>query len=200
MLLVVGDGSSKELPRYGLVMDGLLVIIGLVVLGAIGSVVWLIHNGVQSESRSLDDVPLRTHSPQPVTTQEHVQELRAKRIDPSTLRVLSLSALDSTRLRVKGSAYQLTAAERHRFGGKRYLLVRESENEYDPNAVAVYGNGRRVGYLSAAKAEALAPLLDQLDADAFEVAGAGTTADSMKLWVDLPKITELRRFLRERST
>lgn len=118
-------------------------------------------------------------------------------IKPSTLRVIDLSHLDASRLRIVGSAYWVTEAERNQFGGATYLLVREPSNEHDPNAVAVYGRGRKVGHLSRAKAKALAPLLDQLEADAFEVTGKGTSRNSMRIWVDLPRVEPLRRFARD---
>jgi len=48
------------------------------------------------------------------------------------------------------------------------VLVREPDNEYDPNAIAVYAtttdgsqSARHVGYISAEVAESLAPALDR---------------------------------------
>ena len=110
---------------------------------------------------------------------------------------MDLSPIESSRLRIVGGAYWVTHAERNKFGGTTYLLVREPSNEHDPNAVAVYGRGRKVGHLSRAKAKALAPLLDQLEADAFGVTGEGTSRNSMRMWVDLPRVEPLRRFTRD---
>lgn len=42
----------------------------------------------------------------------------------------------------------------------KITLVREPNNEYDKNAVAVYANGKQIGYLSAAYAQSFAPKLD----------------------------------------
>jgi len=50
------------------------------------------------------------------------------------------------------------------FGRKRRLstvtLVREPNNRYDPNAVAVFVRSRRVGYISASYAAVIAPAVD----------------------------------------
>lgn len=102
------------------------------------------------------------------------------------------------RTRIKGSAYYVTDVERDRYGGREYLLVREPDNAVDASAVAVYGRGRKVGHLSAARSAALAPLLDELGADAYRVTGTGTSANSMILWIDAPKVDALRKFVRAR--
>lgn len=115
-------------------------------------------------------------------------------IEMADLRIVDLAELPSLRTRIKGSAYWVTDAERRRHGGNEYLLVRERDNEHDPNAVAVYGRGRKVGSLSTAKAAALVPSLDRLSADAYRVTGAGTNAQSIRLWVDLPRTPVLRGF------
>ncbi len=111
---------------------------------------------------------------------------------------MDLSGLDSTRRRIKGSAYSVSDAERARYGGPEYLLIAEPDNEADPSAVAVYGKGHRVGYVSTPRAAGLAPLLAQIDADAFRVTGVGTSeSHGTRLWVDVPKVDSLRRFIRE---
>ena len=63
---------------------------------------------------------------------------------------IDLRSLASRRLRIVGVANYLRDRERSLFGGVEYRLVREPENVYDANAVAVYGQERKVGYLSAA--------------------------------------------------
>jgi len=68
---------------------------------------------------------------------------------------------DDPRLRVvklAGASYRLEALQDESFApGRRLALVREPENEHDPNAVAVWDAERRVqaGYVPAA----VAPLL-----------------------------------------
>lgn len=123
--------------------------------------------------------------------------VRTRSVKPDELRVVDLSALESVRMRIKGSAFTVSDAERRRQSGPSYLLIREPDNEVDAFAVAVYGmRGRRVGYLSASRAAMVSPLLAQLDADAFKVSGAGTTKTSIVISVDVPKADALRRFVR----
>jgi hypothetical protein len=130
---------------------------------------------------------------------EQKAQRRVAKIDPDRLRVLDLSRLDSVRMRITGSSYAVSDRERARYGGTDYLLVREPDNASDASAVAVYGNGRRVGYVAASRAGTIAPLLDQLDADAFRVGGAGAGEQGSRLWVDLPRADALRAFLRGRK-
>lgn len=115
-------------------------------------------------------------------------------LEEDTLRVLDLSDLPSTRMRIVGSAYWVSDAERGKFGGTAYLLAREPENKHDPSAVAVYGRGRKVGYLTAAKAAALASIVDSLPFDAFRVGGISVMGNSVRLWVDVPSVPALRKF------
>ncbi|MGG7507556.1 HIRAN domain-containing protein [Plantibacter sp. YIM 135249] len=117
-------------------------------------------------------------------------------IDTAALQILSLEQLPSIRARIKGSFGCVSDEERERYSAQRYLLVREPTNSHDENAIAIYGRGRKVGYVSAAKAAALAPLLDPLPYDAFSVGGAGTSDSSIQMWVDLPRMPELRNYLR----
>lgn len=121
-------------------------------------------------------------------------KVQSRTIDPSTIEVTDLTELPSIRTRIKGSAYSVTDTERARYGGTEYLLVREQDNPTDLNAVAVYGNGHRVGYLSQARAASTSPLLAQLPGDAFRVTGTGTTMNSIILWVDVPRVDALRKF------
>jgi hypothetical protein len=128
---------------------------------------------------------------------EERARVRVAKVDFAKLRVVDLTGLDSIRTRIRGSMYAITDAERRRYSGSDYLLIREPDNPADSNAVAVYGRGRRVGYVSTAKAAMLAPLLDGLDGDAFKVGGAGTgEVGNSRLWVDLPKVDALRAFVK----
>jgi hypothetical protein len=125
------------------------------------------------------------------------KRVKVRKVDPDTLRVLDLRGLESVRMRIKGPAYWLRDPERKKFGGREYLLIREPDNETDGAAVAVYGiAGRKVGHISASRSASLAPVLDGMDADAFRVTGAGVTANSSQLWIDVPKMDALRRFAR----
>ncbi len=128
---------------------------------------------------------------------EQRAQRKVSRIDPAERRILDLTTLESVRTRIKGSFGSVTFGEREKFGGSDYLLVREPKNSHDASAVAVYGKGRRVGYVSATRAEKMAPLLDALPGDAFRIAGAGTDAErGSRLWADLPTADALRRFLK----
>lgn len=125
-------------------------------------------------------------------------EVTVQRIDTASLAIVDLTGVDAVRMRIKGTAMCLLDDERARYGGTEYLLVREPTNEFDPHAVAVYGRGRRVGYVSASRAAALAPLLDALDGDAFKVGGAALQQNSVRLWVDVPSVPALRTHVRGR--
>lgn len=46
-------------------------------------------------------------------------------------------------------------------GGCPAVLVREPRNEHDPNAVAVWIDGRKVGYVPKAQNKVLAAFIDQ---------------------------------------
>ena len=67
--------------------------------------------------------------------------------------------------------------------GDRLVLVREPENNYDPNAIAVMTEeGNKVGYLDRGTAEELARGLDSLEkrqipAEVSDITG-GLTSDS----------------------
>ncbi|MFE4078262.1 HIRAN domain-containing protein [Paenarthrobacter sp. YIM B13468] len=112
------------------------------------------------------------------------------------LSILDLTGIKSTRTRIVGLSYWVPDAGRAKHGGTEYLLLREPKNEWDADAVAVYGKGRKVGHLSAAKAAALAPIFDALDYDAFRVGGASVSPNSSNLWVDLPALPALRSFVK----
>lgn len=130
---------------------------------------------------------------------ERAAQVNPSQVDPAALTVVDLTGIDAVRMRVKGITFALHDNERARFGGTEYLLVREPGNAHDPHAIAVYGRGRRVGYVAASRAAALAPLLDSLEGDAFRVGGAVVTEGrTPRLWVDVPRVPALRAFARSR--
>lgn len=112
--------------------------------------------------------------------------------------VLDLREVDSTRMRIVGSANWVTNEERAVYGGQEYLLVREPDNEHDGSAVAVYGKGRKIGYLSAARAASIAPQLDELSADAYTVGGTTVLGGTVRLWVNVPRTPALRAYVQTR--
>ncbi|WP_166784722.1 HIRAN domain-containing protein [Cryobacterium sp. TMT2-14] len=116
-------------------------------------------------------------------------------MDVATLRVLDLRSIPATQYRIVGSAFSVTQAGRYAHGADQYLLIREPRNKHDPNAVAVYGKGRRVGYVSRTKAAMLAPILDPLPQDAFLVNGTGMGAEK-QMQVGIPAAAGLQKFLK----
>lgn len=129
---------------------------------------------------------------------EGPHEVTPVQIDEARLKVLDLREVPFGRHRIVGSANYVTDAERPRYGGTTYLLVREPENPHDANAVAVYGRGRKVGHLSAAKAAGLAPILDGLGFDAYRISGTAMVGNSIRLWADIPSVTAMRDFAKGR--
>lgn len=133
---------------------------------------------------------------EPPVEGERAEPVRKRTVNPDSLRVVDLRALESVRTRIKGVGYCVEDGDRRKFGGREYLLIPDPGNAFDPKAVAVYGKGRMVGYLSASRAGMLSPILQQMDADAFKVSGTGTSSNSIMLWVDAPKVEALRKFAR----
>jgi hypothetical protein len=122
------------------------------------------------------------------------REATIEQEEPSAPQYCDLRGLPSIRTRVKGSAHYVSNAQRIRASGTEYILVREPTNEHDSSAIIVYGQGVKLGYVSSAKAASMAAALDKLKSPGFVVSGAAATEGSLRLWVDLPKIPELRKF------
>lgn len=118
-------------------------------------------------------------------------------LDEGAVSILDLRELPSSRFRIVGSAFWVTDSGRYKHGGNEYLLVREPRNKRDANAVAVYGRGRKVGYLTEAKAAALAPIFDELGFGAYRVGGTAPAPNSVRMWVDLPALPKLRAFAKK---
>jgi len=115
--------------------------------------------------------------------------------DFTRARLIDLRSLPAMDLRAVGTAYCLGYEERDEYAADEYLLVREPDNPHDSDAVAVYSRGRRVGWLSAVKAEKYAPLLDVFGADAYRV--GGTTREGKTATVILlPTLPALRAHVR----
>ena len=124
-------------------------------------------------------------------------------ISPVTLTVSNptdLRSLGSTRMRIRGVGNYVGWDERRAVGGAEYVLVREPDNSHDPCAVLVLSDGRKVGYVSAARAKILAPLFDSLGSAGYVVGGTGPSDESVQLWVDIPKAAVLRAFVKSRPS
>jgi len=116
----------------------------------------------------------------------------------SEMRLMDLAAVQAVRHRIVGLAHYTPAGrDREQYGDTTYVLVLEPENKADKNAIAVYGHncGRKVGFLSAAKAAQLHPILKRAEVDGFTVAGESTRGISEQLWVDVPNARGMAAFL-----
>jgi hypothetical protein len=122
-------------------------------------------------------------------------QVRPSRVNVDGLNIIDLTELEPTRLRIRGTANYILDSHRSKLIATQWLLIREPKNVHDTNAVAVHAlDGRKVGFVSAKRAALMAPLLDQMDGDAYLVGGSGATPETIALHVDLPRIAELRDF------
>lgn len=150
----------------------------------------------------LSNVALQTPAPFPATeptaTESAVsnwsEDVETVTLPSCDFSVLDLRELQTVRARIVGSGFWVTTHERTVYGGMDYLLVREPENKHDENAVAIYGKGRKVGYVTTSKAAAMSSLLEAMGYDRYLIGGAGVDPNSSKLWADLPSIPALRKF------
>ncbi|WP_295125938.1 HIRAN domain-containing protein [uncultured Leifsonia sp.] len=152
------------------------------------------HVAVDDDGKTLDDWAMEMRAKTPRVSGGG--RSRKVTIDERSLNVRDLREVPSVRMRIVGSAHWVSDSARATYGGTEYLLVREPTNTHDSSAVAVYGGGRKVGYLSAAKAASLAPLLDAMGADAYRVGGTSVLGNSIRLWVDVPRVPDLRAVAR----
>lgn len=110
---------------------------------------------------------------------------------------LDLREIPTVRTRVKGTAYYVRDSQRKNLGALHYYLVREPDNKHDTYAIKVLTpRGRHVGHVAAKRAASMSPLLDIIGAEGYIVAGAAATEHSVALWVDLPSIPELRKYVK----
>ncbi|GAA2990671.1 hypothetical protein GCM10010460_29150 [Microbacterium terrae] len=91
---------------------------------------------------------------------------------------------------------QYLVNDRERQGRERraYVLRREPDNSRGSVDIAVFSNGRNVGYLPTDVAGEVRPFLDRIGGAAI-VNGAGMKAGSIRLWVDLPTRRALHGFV-----
>lgn len=100
--------------------------------------------------------------------------------------------LPTSRVRTVGQGHYLTGDERDGLNMRVAVLVRDRDNPVDPLAVAVIRkDGRKVGYVSEAKARTFAPILDKLG-----TMKVTCTVDGSRLWLDLPKPADLRKAIK----
>lgn len=104
-----------------------------------------------------------------------------------------LRDLDVERVQVQGTHYLPNDRERQRSGDRLYVLRRQPRRR-DPHAIAVFADGRGVGFIPSARAAVLSPLLEELGGAAV-VNGLGSSGDSVRLWLELPTESALRDYV-----
>lgn len=104
-----------------------------------------------------------------------------------------LRHLPSRRIAVERTHYLVNDTERRHQAHRLYVLRREPRSPRDASSIAVYANGRNVGYLPHRIAVGVAPLLDRLGG-AVTVNGVGAKHGSSRLRVDVPTVEALTGF------
>lgn len=122
---------------------------------------------------------------------------KVERIRESSLDSVDLTTLPGIATRIVGQFAWLADHERDKYHSDTYLLVREPDNDYSTDAIAVFGRGRKVGYVPEGRAKGLAPLLDSIAGEAFIVASG--EARGAKHQVVLPRVPALRAFAARRA-
>lgn len=110
------------------------------------------------------------------------------------MRLLDLRHLDSVPLKLRGISHYVSERGRAQFGDSELVLKREPTNPHDAIAIAVYGKGRKLGHVSAARAAQLTPMLDRLGYDGYLVDGIVEQVPGRmtQLHVMLPRVPVLR--------
>lgn len=108
--------------------------------------------------------------------------------------VVDLTGVDAVRVRVIGIDDLPGADELKEIPSDVYELQVEQEAGDAAAAVAVFAGERKVGYLSAAKASTLVPLLETLPGNRYLVAGETDVVKPGQLGVLIPRVPALRAF------
>lgn len=106
-----------------------------------------------------------------------------------------LRELPSSSVSVERTHYVVHDRERMRSGDRLYVLRREPRDRRHPHDIAVYANGRGVGYLPGSAAAVLAPLLDRLGGAAVVNGTGSSKTGSIRLRVEIPEENALRDFV-----
>jgi hypothetical protein len=112
------------------------------------------------------------------------------RLPAGVTTVRDLRGLPSVQAGVQGTSYHVPNSAAS-YAIEEYVLVREPRNRHDANAIAVYADGRKFGYVSATKAASLAPHFDRLGITAAVV--GGLVRSRGKALMLLPKIEAMRQ-------
>jgi hypothetical protein len=116
---------------------------------------------------------------------------------PAEDAAMDLRRLPAVTCRVRGLKYHLDETPRAEYQSRGYLLVRETENAHDKDAIAVYSHGVRIGFVAASRAGSTASLLDQLSAPAFRV--NGRPDGHGRVIVEMPTVPSLRELVADHA-
>ncbi|MFK4114777.1 hypothetical protein ACI2K6_09125 [Microbacterium sp. NPDC006705] len=105
-----------------------------------------------------------------------------------------LRELPSRAVRLERTHYLVNDRERQSRHPRAYVLRTEVDASRGRGNIAAFSNGRGVGYLPESVAAEMHPLLDDLGGAAV-VNGAGVRTGSIRLWVDLPTSSAVRRLV-----
>ncbi|TQM27990.1 hypothetical protein FB391_2031 [Microbacterium kyungheense] len=105
-----------------------------------------------------------------------------------------LRRLSSRSVALERTHYLVNDRERQGRARRAYVLRHEPDSSRGSVNIAVFSNGRDVGYLPTDVAEEVRPFLDRIGGAAI-VNGAGVKSGSIRLWVDLPTRSALHGFV-----
>ena len=107
-----------------------------------------------------------------------------------------LRDLPSRRVVVQKTHYLVNDRERHDQADRLYVIRRQDPRRGNAE-IAVFSNGRGVGYLPRAVSDRLAPLLEEIGGAAV-VNGIGAPDGSIRLRVEVPTEAALTEYVRDR--
>ncbi|GAA3900656.1 hypothetical protein [Microbacterium invictum] len=110
-----------------------------------------------------------------------------------------LRQLSSRAVALERTHYLVNDRERQGRERRAYVLRREPDGSREVADVAVFSNGRGVGYLPTREAGETGPFLDRMGGAAI-VNGVGPATGSIRLWVDLPTPSALGEFVGASAT
>lgn len=121
-----------------------------------------------------------------------VREARPRRNYVEFDKVAHFPDLPTKTARCVGMGHYLSDAQRQRLNPGFVIAIPEPTNKHDPNAIVITDPaGRKLGYLSAGQAKSYAPLIQAVGALQLDC-----RRDGSKLWLDLPNLPALRKYVR----
>jgi hypothetical protein len=137
-------------------------------------------------------IPTRREASMPTWWEELVHAVtgRVRRHDD----LPDLRRLSSRSVALERTHYLVNDRERQGHERRAYVLRCEPDTSRESVDIAVFSNGRGVGYVPAHVAEEIRPFLDRIGGAAI-VNGAGAKTGGIRLWVDLPTRSALHDFV-----